>query len=141
MVATSIQPARQPSKHDAGFTLVELMVVMAIIAILASIAVPAFTHHVKVAREAVLREDLHTMRGAIDSYTYDKQKAPQSLEDLVQSGYLKSMPVDPFTHRTDTWEAVQSDSLSSADQTDPGISDVHSGAQDTSTDGTSYNTW
>jgi general secretion pathway protein G len=117
------------------------MIVMVIIGILASIAIPSFTHNVKVAREAVLREDLHTMRGAIDSYTYDKQKAPQSLDDLVQAGYLKSMPVDPMTHRSDTWQPVQSDDLTSIDQTQPGISDVHSGAQEVSTEGTSYNTW
>ncbi len=132
----------QRSYHRAsGFTLIELMIVMVIIGILASIAIPSFTHNVKVAREAVLREDLHTMRGAIDSYTYDKQKAPQSLDDLVQAGYLKSMPVDPMTHRSDTWQPVQSDDLTSIDQTQPGISDVHSGAQEVSTEGTSYNTW
>ena len=132
---------RTTSNGRSGFTLIELIVVISIIAILSSFAVPAFTHHIKVAKEAVLREDLHTMRNAIDSYTYDKQKAPQSLDDLVQSGYLKNMPVDPFTHRSDTWEAVQSDSLTTTDEIDPGINDVHSGAQEVSTEGTSYNTW
>ena len=82
------------------------------------------------------------MRGAIDSYTVDKQKAPQALDDLVQSGYLKSMPSDPFTRRSDTWVPSQSDVLSTVDQTDSGgISDVHSGAQLTAADGSSYNTW
>ncbi|QHN03716.1 prepilin-type N-terminal cleavage/methylation domain-containing protein [Granulicella sp. WH15] len=124
-----------------GFTLIELMIVMTIIALLSAIAIPSFTHNVKVAREAVLREDLHTLRGAIDSYTYDKQKAPQSLDDLVQAGYLKAMPVDPITHRNDTWQTSQTDTLMSIDQTQPGIDDVHSGAQDISTDGSSYNSW
>jgi general secretion pathway protein G len=128
--------------RTSGFTLLELMIVMVVIGILAAIAIPSYTANVKRAREAVLREDLHTMRSAIDSYTYDKQKAPQSLEDLVQGGYLKSIPVDPMTHRSDTWQASQSDSLMSIDQTEPGIDDVHSGSQELSTDGNAtYNTW
>jgi general secretion pathway protein G len=125
----------------AGFTLVELMVVMAIIAILATIAIPSFTANVKHAREAVLREDLFTMRGAIDQYTSDKQKAPQSLDDLVQSGYLREMPKDPFTHRTDTWIPDEGSILTTLDETAGGIDNVHSGSQDVATDGTTYNTW
>jgi general secretion pathway protein G len=94
------------------------------------------------AKEAVLREDLQVMRTAIGSYTVDKQKAPQSLEDLVTGGYLKAVPKDPITGRTDTWITSQSDTLGSVDQTDSGgIDDVHSGAQLSATDGTSYNTW
>lgn len=117
------------------------MIVMIIIATLAAIAIPSYLNNVRHAREAVLKEDLHTMRAAIDSYTYDKEKAPQTLDDLVQAGYLKAMPVDPFTHRSDTWIAAQDDSLMTIDQTQSGISDVHSGAQETSSEGTSYNTW
>jgi len=117
------------------------MIVMVIIGLLAAIAVPAYVHNVRNAREAVLKEDLHTLRAAIDSYTIDKQKAPQALDDLVQAGYLKVMPIDPFTHRTDTWQPVQTDALQSLDQTDSGIGDVHSGAQMLAADGTSYNTW
>ena len=126
---------------ESGFTLLELMIVMVVIGLLAAIAIPSYTNNVRNAKEAVLREDLRTMRGAIDSYTVDKQKAPQALDDIVQSGYLKSMPVDPFTKRSDTWVPGQSDTLSSIDQTDSGINDVHSGAQMTASDGTSYNTW
>ena len=128
-------------KHDAGFTLVELMIVMAIIAILMLVAVPRFAASVRMAREAVLKEDLFTIRGAIDSYTMDKQKAPQSLDDLVQEGYLKSLPEDPMTKSTSTWVTDSSDSLHSIDQTDPGIDDVHSGSQDSGSDGQSYSTW
>ena len=130
------------SDSEAGFTLLELMIVMVIIGILAAFAVPSFTRNVQAAREAVLREDLQVMRTAIGSYTVDKQKAPQSLQDLVTAGYLKAIPKDPITGRTDTWIVGQSDTLSTVDQTDSGgIDDVHSGAQQTATDGTSYSTW
>jgi general secretion pathway protein G len=117
------------------------MIVMVVIGLLAAIAIPAYTTNIKHAREAVLKEDLHIMRQAIDSYTVDKQKAPQSLDDLVQSGYLKTMPTDPFTHRSDTWMTVQADTLATLDQTESGINDVHSGSQETAIDGTAYNTW
>jgi len=131
------------SKHtqDAGFTLIELMIVMAIIGVLATLAIPSFVTAIKHAKEAVLKEDLHVLRSAIDSYTMDKQKAPQSLDDLVQEGYLKSIPEDPMTHAKDTWATDTSDALHSLDQTDPGIDDVHSGSDETGTDGQPYNTW
>ena len=132
---------KKSTNRDSGFTLIELMIVMAIIAVLATIAVPSYTANVKHAREAVLKEDLHTMRSAIDSYTYDKQKAPQSLDDLVQSGYLRELPKDPFTQRTDTWLPSEGSSLTSLDETQGGIDDVHSGSQQVSTEGTTYNTW
>ena len=117
------------------------MIVMVVIGLLAAIAIPAYTSNIRNAKEAVLKEDLHTMRQAIDSYTVDKAKAPQSLDDLVQSGYIKTMPVDPFTRRSDTWLPVQEDTLMSLDQTESGIDDVHSGSQLTAADGTSYGTW
>jgi general secretion pathway protein G len=129
------------STGQQGFTLLELMVVMAVMLILAALAVPSYMASIRKAKEAVLREDLHTMRAAIDSYTADKQKAPQSLDDLVQAGYLKAIPKDPITSRTDTWITGQSESLTTVDETEPGIDDVHSGAQETSSDGTSYSTW
>lgn len=132
---------RTTRKQHAGFTLIELMIVMAIIGILAVIAIPSYVSAVRQAREAVLKEDLFTMRNAIDSYTADKQKAPQSLDDLVQDGYLKSIPEDPMTHSKDTWVTDTSDALSSVDQTDPGISDVHSGSQETGSDGQPYSAW
>ena len=127
--------------QDAGFTLVELMIVMAIIGVLAVVAVPSYISAIKHAREAVLREDLHILRAAIDSYTMDKQKAPQSLDDLVQEGYLKIIPEDPMTHSATTWVTDSSDALHSLDQTDPGIYDIHSGSQESGSDGQAYSTW
>jgi general secretion pathway protein G len=128
-------------KRQSGFTLVELMLVMAIIGILAVVAIPSYIGAVRQAREAVLKEDLHVLRSAIDSYTADKQKAPQSLDDLVQEGYIRAIPEDPFTRAKDTWVTDTSDALHSLDQTDPGIDDVHSGSQDTGSDGQPYSTW
>jgi len=128
-------------QHESGFTLLELMIVMTIILVLTAIAIPAYKASVQAAREAVLKEDLQTMRGAIDSYTADKQKGPQSLDDLVQDGYLREIPQDPVTHSKDTWVTDMGDSLHSIDQTDPGIDDVHSGSQDTGTDGQPYSSW
>jgi len=127
--------------HDAGFTLVELMIVMSIMLILITLAIPQFAGAIKSAREAVLREDLHVLRTAIDSYTEDKQKAPQSLDDLIQDGYLKAVPVDPMTRSNETWVTETSDTLHTVDQTDPGIDDVHSGATGTGIDGKSYSEW
>jgi general secretion pathway protein G len=132
---------RRIRKQDAGFTLVELMIVMAIIGVLAVVAVPSYISAIKHAREAVLREDLHILRAAIDSYTMDKQKAPQSLDDLVQEGYLKIIPEDPMTHSATTWVTDSSDALHSLDQTDPGIDDIHSGSQESGSDGQAYSTW
>lgn len=128
-------------RQDAGFTLVELMIVMAIIGVLAMVAVPSYISAIKHAREAVLKEDLHTLRAAIDSYTMDKQKAPQSLDDLLQDGYLKSVPEDPMTKSNTTWVTDSTDTMHSLDQTDPGIDDIHSGSDDTGSDGQPYNTW
>ena len=128
-------------KGERGFTLMELMIVMTIIGILTAMAAPIYKQQVRKAREATLRVDLHVMRDAIDAYTVDKEKAPQSLEDLVQAGYLKSMPIDPLTSRSDTWIPAQSQNLTTIDETAGGIDNVHSGSQGVSSVGTTYNTW
>ena len=132
---------RHNSTQECGFTLVELMIVMLIIGVLAAIAIPSFVASIKNAKEAVLKEDLHVLRNAIDSYTMDKQKAPQSLDDLIQDGYLKAVPDDPMTKSSTTWVTDSTDSMHSLDQTDPGIDDIHSGSDETGSDGQPYNTW
>ena len=132
---------RRRAKHEDGFTLIELMIVMAIIGILATLAIPSFIAALRHAREAALKEDLQTMRMAIDSYTMDKQKAPQALDDLVQDGYLRSVPEDPMTHSKDTWVPDTSEAMYSLDQTEPGINDVHSGSEETGSDGQPYSSW
>jgi general secretion pathway protein G len=126
---------------EGGFTLVELMIVMLIIGVLAAIAIPSYISSLKNAKEAVLKEDLHVLRQAIDSYTNDKEKAPQSLDDLVSAGYLKSIPMDPMTHSNTTWVTATDDSVQSLDQTDGGVNDVHSGSSETGSDGQAYSTW
>jgi general secretion pathway protein G len=132
---------KRKADGERGFTLVELMIVMAVIGILLTIAIPAYLQAIKKAKEAVLKEDLHTMRTAIDQYTVDKEKAPQGLEDLVQAGYLKIIPIDPMTSRNDTWMTSESDTLTDINETQGGIDDVKSGSQGLSLDGTSYNSW
>ncbi len=127
--------------RDRGFTLIELMIVISLILILVSISIPVYNTSILRAKESVLKQDLFQMRSLISQYTLDKQKAPQSLDDLVQAGYIKQIPNDPMTGSNSTWTVDQEDSLMSVDQRDPGISDVHSGASQLSTDGTAYSTW
>ena len=136
-----IRTIRGKRSGEGGFTLVELMIVMAIIMILATIAIPIYVRTLQRAKEATLREDLHTMRTAIDSYTIDKEKAPDSLDDLVQAGYLKSIPVDPITSSSETWMTGMSDTMTDINETQGGLDDVHSGSQALASDGTTYNTW
>jgi len=132
---------RRISRDESGFTLMELMIVMMIIGILMWVAVPLYKAAVKHAQEAALKEDLFVIRGAIDSYTMDKQKAPQSLQDLIQDGYLREIPMDPMTHSKDSWSTETSDARNSVDQTDSGIVDVHSGSQEQGSDGQPYSSW
>ncbi len=142
----SAVPPRRPRRTalapaQRGFTLIEMVIVISIIVILVGIAVPIYSQSILRAREAVLRDNLFTMRSVIDQYTLDKQRAPQGLQDLVSEGYLRELPIDPFTQSRDTWVAVQEDILLSIDQTQPGIVDVHSGSELTGSDGTAYNSW
>lgn|SRR5512133_1818806 len=136
-----MKPITKNRKGSRGFTLIELMIVIFLILILMGVATVNYQQSILHARESVLRQDLTAIRNAIDAYTLDKQKAPQSLQDLVSANYLKEIPEDPMTKSRDTWETVMEDSLMSVDQQQPGISDVHSGSQQTGSDGSAYNTW
>ncbi len=133
--------AAKPVSRLRGFTLIELMVVMAVIAILISIAVPIYNRTITRAKESVLRNNLFTMRTVIDEYTYDKQKAPQTLQDLVSEGYLREIPIDPMTGTSDSWKVIIEDTLNAVNQTEPGIFDVRSGSDKTSLEGTAYADW
>ena len=129
-------------KHKSrGFTLIELMIVIAMILILVSLAVPMYQQSIRRAKEAVLRDDLFQLRSCIDQFTLDKSRAPQALDDLVQAGYLREIPIDPITNSRDTWVVVNEDVLQSIDQTQPGITDVHSGSEGTALDGSAYSSW
>jgi general secretion pathway protein G len=128
--------------RSSGFTLIEIMVVIFIILILATFAMPSYHVAIVHSREAVLRDDLFTMRKMIDEYTVDKQHPPSSLDELVDAGYLRGgVPVDPMTGSNQTWKTDIEDVPITPDQATAGIVDVHSGAQDNSMDGTPYSSW
>jgi len=128
------------SKNQLGFTLIELMVVMAIIMVLIGIAAGMYQRNILRAKEAVLKQDLQEMRKAIDNYTMDKQAAPQSLDDLAPQ-YLRVLPVDPITTNKD-WTPVVDSVVLTPDQTSSGITDVHSSSDKVSPfENTAYNTW
>jgi general secretion pathway protein G len=117
------------------------MIVITVIAILASIAIPIYRAVVANAKETVLKDNLREMRRVIDQYTADKKKAPASLQDLVDAGYFRQLPIDPMTNSNSTWQPANDTSITVPDQTESGIVDVHSGSTAISTLGTPYNTW
>ena len=131
---------RRRGRRILGFTLIELMIVMTIIVILIGIAAIRYDRVIQHANEAVLKTDLRTIRDAIDNYTLDKQAAPQSVDDLQQAGYLRSVPTDPMTHAKD-WVPQFDSVVLSTDQTTTGMVDVHSNSSKPSSEGTPYNEW
>ena len=132
---------RPGSLRTAGFTIIELMIVMSIVVILIGVAVPLYQRSVIRAKESILKNNLFTMRTVIDEYTYDKQKAPQTLQDLVTEGYLRDVPMDPIVGDNTSWRVIMEDAMQSVNQTEPGIFDVKSGSDKTSLDGTPYSEW
>ncbi len=134
-------PSGKANRRRFGFTLIELMIVMTIIVILISVAVPAYQKAIFRAKETVLRNNLFTIRQAIDEYTYDKQKAPQTLQDLATERYLQDVPKDPITARNDTWKLIMEDAGQAVSQSEPGIFDIRSGSDKIGLDGTRYSEW
>ena len=132
---------RERTRSVLGFTLIELMIVMAIIAVLMSVAIPIYNRSIIRSKESVLKNNLYTLRTVIDEYTYDKQKAPQNLSDLVSEGYLRQVPVDPMTSSADTWKLIMEDASNTVNQSEPGIFDVRSGSDKTSLEGSPYSDW
>ncbi|HWQ52920.1 MAG TPA: prepilin-type N-terminal cleavage/methylation domain-containing protein [Bryobacteraceae bacterium] len=129
------------ASNRRGFTIIELMIVMSVVVILVGIAVPLYQRSVMRAKESILKNNLFTMRTVIDEYTYDKQKAPQSLQDLVTEGYLRDVPMDPIAGNNTSWRVIMEDAMQSVNQTEPGIFDVKSSSDKMSLDGTPYAEW
>ena len=123
-------------RESRGFTLIELLVVLAVIALLLTIAVPRYFQSVDRSKEAVLKQDLATMRDALDQYYGDTGKYPEALEDLVSKKYLRNLPVDPITESASSWVTVPPQDAALG-----GVYDIHSGAQGNAKDGSAYSSW
>ena len=128
-------------RSASGFTLIELMIVIALISVLAGMGVVQYKNGVQHTAESVLRTDLFRMRDAIDQYYADKNKYPASLDTLVSDGYMRRVPEDPITHSADTWQTVAAEPDPANPTSEPGIYDVKSGAQGTALDGSTYADW
>lgn len=137
----AIQKPNKFKRSLRGFTLIELMVVMAIISLLLAIALPIYQKSIVRARESVLRNNIFTLRTMIDEYTIDKQKAPDTLQDLVSEGYLRQVPQDPMTGSDQTWKIIMEDAPIGGANSTPGIFDVKSGSDKTALDGSLYSDW
>ena len=125
----------------AGFTMIELLIVISIIVVLASMGMTQYRNSVIRAREAVLKEDLFRMRDAIDQYYADRNKYPSSLDDLVSDGYMREVPIDPMTQSKDSWQPVNAETNVNDAAAEPGIYDVKSGSDQSALDGTRYADW
>ena len=139
--ATSGRHAAPAAARRRGFTLLELMVVMALIVVIAGMAMASYRNSVTLAQEAVLREDLFRMRDAIDQYYADKNKYPSTLEALVSDGYLRALPQDPFTKSASTWQEIPAEPDANNPIAEPGVYNVHSGSERMSMQGTPYSEW
>ena len=136
-----MEPLTRSGNERRGFTLIEILIVVSIIGILVSIAVPIYQKSILRTRESVLRNNLFTMRMVLDEYTYDKQKAPQTLQDLVTESYLREVPFDPMTGSNQSWKIEMEDALRSVNPSEPGIYEIRSGSDKKGLNGTPYAGW
>jgi general secretion pathway protein G len=134
-------PAREPARDDRGFTMLELMVVMTLIVVLATMGMTQYKSSQIYAKEAVLKEDLFRLRDAIDQFYADKGTYPSTLDTLVSDGYLRKVPDDPFTKSNSTWQTVPAEPDPNNPTSEPGVYDVKSGSDGTALDGTKYAEW
>jgi general secretion pathway protein G len=141
MERNTVTGKRTHLQSAQGWTLIELVVVMAIIALLASMAMTNHVNGVRLGREAVLREDLFRMRDAIDQYYADKGRYPADLQALVSDGYMRAIPVDPFTDSADTWQTIPAEPDTNNPAAQVGIFNVKSGAEGTSLGNQAYSEW
>jgi len=134
-------PAREPARDDRGFTMLELMVVMTLIVVLATMGMTQYKSSQVYAKEAVLKEDLFRLRDAIDQFYADKGAYPATLDALVSDGYLRKVPDDPFTKSNSSWQTIPAEPDPNQPTMEPGVYDVKSGADGTALDGTKYSEW
>lgn len=125
----------------AGFTFIELMVTVTIIVILITMAIPIYSNTIRRSKETVLKSNMFTLRTVIENFTFDKQKAPQSLQELVSEGYLREIPVDPMTGTSTTWRTIPEDATMAVNQSEIGIFDIRSGSDKVGMDGIPYSDW
>ena len=130
-----------PGRSQSGFTLIELMVVISLIVVLASMGLVQYRNSIVRSKEAVLKKDLFEMRDAIDQYYADKNEYPATLDALVSDGYLRRIPKDPFTNVEDSWQAVPAEPDAKNPTAEPGVYDLKSGSDQSALDGTRYSDW
>lgn len=140
-IATGNRPAAGSRLPESGFTMIEMLIVMTLVVVLASVGMTQYKNSITRAEEATLKENLFRMRDAMDQFYADKNKWPSDLSELVSAGYIREVPIDPMTKSKDTWQTKQAEADPSNPSSTGGIDDVHSGSDREALDGTRYSDW